>query len=147
MSAVVAMLPTPYTADQIREAFQPGLKVAFELTQGGETSRQDWLVTAATDDTVTIRFTSPEGTEERTSSFEDLRKHAEFPSQAATRSESTWTCALGDLSGWTYVVTDGPKVSTFHFSAAHPGPPVLMTVKAGGAEVFRMEMVERGKNE
>lgn len=145
MSAVVAMLPTPYTADEIRAAFQPGLAVAFEITEGGATSRQDWLVTAAKDDTVTIRFTTSEGSEERTSSFEDLRKHAEFPAEVATRSESTWTCKLGELSGWTYVVTGEGTTKTFHFSGAHPGPPVLMTVKAGEAEVFRMEMVERGE--
>ncbi len=141
MAAVVAMLPTPYTADEIKEAFQPGLAVAFDLT---DTTRQDWLVDSATADTVTIAFTTAQKTESCASTFEELRAHAEFPAENTTRERGSWTTALGPLEGWAYVVAGEGTTKTFWFADGHAGPPVRMTVQAGDTEVFRMEMVKRG---
>lgn len=143
MSAVVAMLPTPYTADAIREAFQPGVFLAFDVTTGGATSRQRWQVTQATADEVTIAFTVQGATDVKTSAFEDLRQHAAFPADTAERERVSWDSSLGPVEGWVYTV-QGETLRTFWFADAYPGPPLLMTVHNGETETMRMEQVQRG---
>ncbi len=91
MAAVVAMLPTPYTADEIKEAFQPGLAVAFDLT---DTTRQDWLVESATADTVTIAFTTAQKTESCAPARKPRRSNSSIAPSPYLRSPKRSWCNL-----------------------------------------------------
>ena len=136
-------LPTPFTAEQIREAFQPGLVLEFDFTEGEKKTHQVWTVKAATAEDVTIHFQTVGGDEAtKTSRFEELRQHALFPAESASRSEVRCATPLGERDCWHYVVSGEPAKELW-FAKDLPGPPVLMTVTAGGTEVLRMEQVKR----
>lgn len=133
-------LPTPYTAEQIQDAFPVGTVLEFELDEAGSERRSVWKVEAADAESVTFSF---DGVRSEPAKWESLRLHASFPSDQAERTEAKLTTALGELDCWHYVVQGEPR-KDYWFSKAHPGPPVLMTATtAAGVEVLRMEQVVR----
>ncbi len=76
-------------------------------------------------------------------SWEELRDHATFPAEATELGQAEVDVPAGHFLCRRYEVTRNEgQVETFHFAPERPGPPVLMTLFAGGAEVFRMELVE-----
>lgn len=133
-AAVVDTLPTPFTADQIRDAMPAGAGLTMVLTEGGATSTQEWTVLAADDTAMMLRVvtTDAEGavTEETsTAPWTALRDHASFPVGAATRRRATTNSDLGMLEGWQYEVTVDGHVSTYFFADAHPGPPIFFNTR------------------
>ena len=140
-------LPTPYTAEQIRESFQPGKQLMFGLKSPEGDKVQHWKVLASDEGTVTIEFrTQGEDAVEKTSTWEELRDHALFPEENTVREEGTRETKLGTFDCWIYTRTEGPKVSTFVFAKGLPGPPVVMTITVEGNEVFSMEQLKRSPN-
>ncbi len=149
----VEMLPTPFTAEQIRDEWAPGLTLVMHTrTPGGETWER-WTVVAADADGADIEFAQidAEGKaagEPRTgrSSWLELRSHANYPTSATTREEVTRDTALGELDGWLYKVRDGAGGETeVFFANSLPGAPLEMRVTKDGGMVMELAQVERHK--
>jgi len=149
------MLPTPFTAAQIRDAWQPGLIIRFENTGADQaTSIAVWTVVSRSETEGTTLFstfqadgTTPmEAAAESTSTWEELQNHADFPAAHATRQAIPLDTAMGVMPGIRYVVEDPgePGMSqVFEFAEAFPGPPVLLQIKAGDQVIKQMKMIER----
>ncbi len=153
-AAPATHLPTPFAAEEIRDAFRPGTHVVFVLENAGkDTTVSDWVVTGWTGTHATIAFTTYaedrttvlEPTAERTSAWAELRDHARFEVDRAERSQGQLLHPLGTLEVWLYVVQGEQQglLERYWFAKELPGPPVRFTVEAGGTEVFRMEQVLR----
>ena len=150
-SAHAETLPTPFTAEQIRDAFPVGLRVLTRTaTPDGERLSRMTVVEATVDgmafsDQEVDAAGQPAGEAVTgAASWEELRDHALFPADRAGRERHSATFALGDLDGWLYVVRrdDGTRTELF-FADAHPGPPVLFSGHRDGTELFRAEVIER----
>jgi hypothetical protein len=140
-------LPTPYSAEQIRDAWQPGLVVEMRTTAEEGVSGERLTVVTATSETGTIRqealdasgaLREPAG--EFTSTWTELRDHALFEAATATRGRAECHSGLGPLPGWRYVVSqpDGRTLSMC-FADAAPGPPVEYERLEGGEAISRTE--------
>lgn len=147
-------LPPPFSAEALREGIPQGTEMVLRLeTAGQPTVLQRWLFTAADAQGCTIHawILSPEGEElsdegEGRSTWAELESHAHFPARRTTRTDSSVSIAAGELDTWRFEVApeaEGEPVKVFHFSPAHPGPPVLMEVRSGQEVLTRMELVSR----
>lgn len=156
-AASTATAPTPYTADQIRDAMPVGTHIRYALSGGGAPPMvMDWSVTAHTDAQMTMRTLIQDATGatvddqgDATHGWEELRLHGAFPAAKTTRSEATTTVAAGTWPTLVYVVQDVteegmPVTATYHFAKDMAGPPILMVVNAAdGSVVQRMELLSR----
>ena len=82
------------------------------------------------------------------STWAELMGHAAFPAAQTTREDASVEVPAGRFDTWLYTVEDSaedgtPQVKRYHFARNLPGPPVLFTIEQGGAEVFRMALLER----
>ncbi len=148
------LLPTPFTAEQLRAAMPVGTLMRFRLEAEGQMpAEQRWQVTAADAETCTIAsaiydlssgaLLVDEGAE--TSTWAELRDHAAFPAGLTTQTSEEIEVPAGRLSVAGYHVRqpDGP-MRHFWFSPALPGPPVKMSVVApNGTELMSMALIER----
>ncbi len=150
------MLPTPFTAEQIREGMPVGLVFDWSETKEGATSHVRWTVIAADEATVTIRFDGIDAdgqllegeAAEKTFPFAELREHALFASALAARSETRARTAVGRGKAWTYVVRspegiEPASVTAFTFLQALPGPPAHMATKVGDVVFHELTQVRR----
>lgn len=158
------MVPTPFTAAEIRDAMPVGTTVALrQETPGATPVVARWEVVDADDDAVLIEYTR--ATEDgvaltpptrKRDLWTDLESHARFPAASTTRVRTSMATPLGTFEGWRYEVrasTPGQEpvpgappsdeVRTLFFADAWPGPPLVMTVQRGGQQVLRLEVVER----
>ena len=137
------MLPTPYTADQIRDTCVLGLQLHWDYREGSTTTRQVWTVAEHGEAAVSFAYeVAGEPTVTRASTWEDLRLHASFPAASTTKTEVTLETAMGPVEAWHYVVEGEPRKDLW-FAKDWPGPPVLMTVTQAGTVLVRMEQVAR----
>lgn len=150
-STTEGMLPRPFSADEIRGAWVEGLSVALQNATPQGIQFQRWSVVTADETGAEIEFamTDPSGTvigepTRRRSGWEELASHGDSPAATTTRKQETRETPLGELSGWTYTLTDpaSESVTESFFSDQHPGAPVLMVVTQSGVETLRMAMVE-----
>lgn len=151
----VSMLPTPFTADEIRAGMPVGLVIDWEAVENGSTSRPRWTVLAATATEVTLRFSEADATgeligeaQDRTLPFEGLRRHALFAPDVARREVVQVTSPVGTGPGWRYTVLDaaaeGGATRTQHtFLTALPGAPVHTLVTRDGRTVYEQRQVAR----
>jgi len=149
------MLPTPFTAAQIRDAWQPGLVLRFENSGADqETTIAVWTVVSQSETEGTTHFstfqadgTTPmEAAAQSTSTWEELQNHASFPASHAMRQAVPLDTAMGAMPGVRYTVEDPEEPGTtqiFEFADAFPGPPVLHQVKADDQVVKQMKMIDR----
>lgn len=149
------LAPLPYTSGELRDAMPVGTSMRFKMESQGETTFEEWVVTAADTETCTIAskvfdaagaLVEDQGAE--AAKWDDLRDHAAFPAAMTERSDSHVDGPAGSFDTWRYVVSgpgpDGkPMTSTFEFAKGLPGPPVSMVVEADGQTVVRMTLVER----
>lgn len=129
------LLPTPFTADQIRSASEAGkiIRLLVELPGGERFARvnrfrdgdaegatlEQWRLDAAGDVDGPV-------TSERVT-WRELQEHASFPAEHTTRSNETIETPLGVLDCVHYESRHGdghPLVSRFWFALDHPGMPV-----------------------
>jgi len=145
-------LPTPFTAEQIRDEWIPGLTLVMktDTAEGGALER--WTVVAADAEGAEIEFLQidaaghPAGEARVTrSGWVELRDHASFPADWATREAATRDTALGKLDGWLYRVPDeaAGTVTEFFFATSLPGAPVHMAVLKDGQPVMTLAQIER----
>lgn len=149
-------LPTPYSADEIRDEWVEGFTVEMLRTVPDGEVRERWAVVAADDDGVDIRFNALDADGQpagegvvRHSSWEELRDHASFPADRAERERSTRETPLGVLDGWLYTVhdPDAGTVTRFFFADSLPGAPVWMEVTRDGEPELTLEQVKRSRPE
>jgi len=144
-----AALPTPYTAEQIRDAWQPGFRVEMKTTEAGTETLQRMTVLSVTPETGTIRNEKlaangelSEPPLEFEAKWTELRDHARFPEASATRERAECRSQLGAQPGWRYeIAQQGGPALTMCFADATPGPPVEWEMRRGGALVSRTEHV------
>jgi len=151
-----SILPRPFTAEQIRDEWVPGLTIRFRRTTPGEVTLERWTVLAADEDGVAIEFAGIDGAgnpvgrpEVRRAGWVELRDHASFPADRATREEATRETPLGLLDGWLYTVRDDEAgtLTEFFFARKFPGAPVLMRTTRGGDPVLELTQLERVRPE
>lgn len=148
-SPAAAMLPTPYTAEQIREAWQPGFSVEMRTIEAGAESRRRMTVLSATSEAGVVRSESfaangkpSEPPSDFTASWSQLRDHALFEATKAKRVRAECRSQLGLMPGWRYIAPQANgDTLTMCFADATPGPPVEVVALRGGAVVSRTEHV------
>jgi hypothetical protein len=147
-------LPTPFTAEQIRDAMPPGLELELRRAADGSELVERWRVVAADAEGVDIEFTALDASGNAAgpprvsrSGWTELRDHASFPAAHATREETVRDTPLGKLDGWLYTVKDpeGGTVTRYFFARSLPGAPVEMTVTRGETVVVEMAQLSRNR--
>jgi hypothetical protein len=152
--AVATLLDHPFSAEQIRDEWVVGFTLKVRRWTPDAEAFEAWTVVGADGDGVDIEsvvldaggnpVTDPTV---QHSTWVQLRDHASFPADRATRETVTRVTPLGELSGWLYAVGDpsGQAVTEFFFAEDLPGAPVTVHVIKGGelAEIF--EQVERSR--
>ena len=144
-------LPTPYTAEQIRDAWQVGLEVTTRVrTAKGESySRTEVLEWTAEGFRMSDRAVSRAGipTDEEGSYYSgtwvELRDHAKFPAATTTRERAERDTTLGKLEGWLYQVSGKDGESEFFFADGLPGPPVVYRKSEQDTGNFLAEQISR----
>lgn len=151
------MLPTPYTAAQIREAMPVGTRLRLLIeAMGRPTVISDWEVTASDGAGVKIHYltlaedgaTELEPRADGSYGWEELRSHALYAASNTIRAEGTSVVTpLGTLQTVLYTQTltegDTTTVNAYHFAVDIPGPPVDSRTFVNGEQVLAMTMVQR----
>lgn len=132
------LLPTPFTAAEIRQAAGDGLTIVlfvespdgsrhervnrFEQTDAEGATLRAWF-TDAPDDAVVSRVT-----------WRELQEHASFPRAHTTVTDEELALPFGRVLCRRYEITDAPDapVETYWFSLEHPGMPVRYEVPLDG---------------
>lgn len=148
-----AMLPTPYSAEQIREAWRPGFRVEMRTIESGAETRSRMTVIAATAEAGTIRAEQlgasgevSEPPREFTTKWSELRDHASFEAAKATRERAECHSQLGAMLGWRYSTTsENGDALSMCFADATPGPPVEHETRREGALLSRTEHASYGR--
>lgn len=132
--------PTPYSAEQIRDATRPGRAYTWRVEASGK---------AAVERTVAFTHVDAEGAElasdgvTKRVTWEQLRQHAAFPRALVTTREETVTVPAGTYACVVYVIA-GPaagETSTFYFAKGMPGAPVLFFTDRAGARQLTSTLV------
>ena len=145
------LLARPFTAEEIRDEWVEGFQLTIRRSGPDGEGIERWTVVAADSDGAEIEYTTLDenGKVEgeppvRRSEWVELRDHAAFPAEGATREWVSRTTALGDHEGWLYRVPDeSGTVSEFFFVPALPGAPVEMRVLDG--EVTVISLIQLGR--
>jgi len=147
-----ALLDRPFTADQIRDEWIEGFEIRVRRWTPTAEVFEVWTVVGADSDGVEIesKTIDEDGTRVgevsvQTSTWAQLRDHASFPVDRATRKSVSRETPLGELHGWLYTVSDpsGGAVTEFFFAEALPGAPVFVHVLSDGEVVEIFEQIER----
>ncbi len=150
--AQAELLPTPFTADKIRDEWVEGLTLVMHTRTSGGESWDRWTVVTSDPEGADIEFApiDAEGnaageTKTERTAWTALRDHAKYPTDVATREEATRETALGQLDGWLYRVQDqatGSETELF-FARQFPGAPIEMRMSKDGVVALEMTQVER----
>jgi hypothetical protein len=146
------ILDHPFSAEQIRGEWADGLVIEIRRWTPTAEAFERWTVVRADADGVDIesvvidRNGQPLGEPStQTSTWVQLRDHASFPADRATREKASRETPLGTLDGWLYTVGDpaGGVVSEFFFAESLPGAPVFVHVRRDGEIIEIFEQIER----
>jgi hypothetical protein len=135
--------PTPFTAEQIRDATQKGRSYRWRVEVPGKptvmrVSTFTKVEAAGAEATTVVEdeagHTLDAGKEIHVT-WEELRKHAEFPRERVAITDETVTIPAGRFACVVYTVTDADKdeVSKFYFPKEMPGAPVVFFTDVHGA--------------
>lgn len=142
----VEMAPTPFTADQIRDACPAGRRIVFKVEEPGKPVVHRTIEFVKSDAsgadlkiTMTDAAGAQLGADTSHATWEELRTHALFPKSAVRIEEKQFTTPLGTFEGLVYTVTEGEganaEVTTFCFAKSLPGPPLLFVTEKGGQKI------------
>jgi hypothetical protein len=146
------LIKRPFTAEEIRAEWVPGLRLLMRRSDPEETRTERWTVVSADDVGAEIEYAAiaddgsivGEPTVGR-STWIELRDHASFPAAASSREWVTRSTQLGEFEGWLYrVAKDGAAtVQEFFFVPEMPGAPVHMRILEGDTTIFELEQTAR----
>lgn len=122
------LLPTPFTAAEIRDALRAGavIRVRIEEPDGTTTERINRF-SAGDDDGALLEShpaDAPEAAKGARVTWRELQAHAAFPADRTTVATEVIEHPLGRLECRRYDVADEDGGSVFWFALAHPGMPV-----------------------
>jgi hypothetical protein len=148
------ILEQPFSAEEIRDEWVEGFRVRIRRWTPAAEAFEQWTVVAADWEGVEIESVAVDAEGEvigppsrQRSSWGELRDHASFPADGATRQRVSRETPLGTREGWLYVVGNpaGSTVSEFFFAEALPGAPVFVHVLRDEELVEIFEQVERSR--
>lgn len=122
------LLPTPFTADEIRAALRDGavIRVRIEAPDGTASERISRYSEGRDEDV--LLESHPVGAPETATggrvSWRELQAHAAFPADRTAVADDTIEHPLGRLECLRYTVSDDDGGAVFWFALAHPGMPV-----------------------
>jgi hypothetical protein len=144
------LLPTPFTADEIRRGCPDGRFIRLLVEVDGQpplhrTNRfRDGDAEGATLESQRLTLEGqPIGdvSADRTT-WHRFQAHASFPGESTTRAAETIETPLGTLDCLRYTHVEGGNVSTFWFATSAPGMPVRYQAEEAGRLVSRVTMIE-----
>ena len=138
-----AIAPLPYTGEQIRVANPAGTVIPFRVEEAGKPTTIQVLRFVSVDEQgadveVSLRDETgaPIGDPKRNrATWDELRRHAAFPSAATTIEDGTADTPAGTFASKIYTVKRNGAVERFYFAVDRPGPPVLFTTEQDGKRV------------
>ncbi|MFJ4223784.1 hypothetical protein [Microbacterium sp. NPDC089695] len=132
------LLPTPFTADEIRDATGTGktIRIRVDRPDGTHALRVNLFRDADAEGATLERWdeSAPGDVAANRVTWTELQGHAAFDATTTRVSSETITTELGDLVCLRYDTTDG----VFWFSLEHPGMPVRY--ESGGARTTVIEI-------
>jgi hypothetical protein len=143
-------LPTPFTANEIRDACQPGRTVRSLVEEEGA----EPYVHVTRFVTATAKGAEQESWNEgldgspvsepvrRQSTWIEFQEHASFPSATTHIDEETVEIPAGRFEMLRYTQRDGSAVRTFWFAKSAPGMPLRFEERDGGRLVYRSTALE-----
>jgi len=140
---------TPFTAAQIRDATKAGRTYVYRIELTGSPIVLRTMCFGKVDAdgaelTISMKRETGEPVgdpETKRVTWEDLRKHAEFPKTSVTISESELEVLSGTRTCTVYTVCEGKSVTCFFFAKDLPGAPVLFHTEEDGARVVTSLLV------
>lgn len=144
-------LPTPFTADEIREGSTVGKTIRLLIEMEGQepiVRVNRWIECDGNGATVEqTRFSSAGEQlgppEIDRSTWLELQTHASFRADITTMGRERIETPLGLLDCIRYTVVDGPAVDTFWFWPSAPGMPVKYTSAESGRVTSSVTVIER----
>lgn len=141
--------PTPFTAAQIREACPVGRVIPFRMDMPGKPSITHVMKFVAVDaDGADIESLDRDDkgkdlgpAEKEHATWEDLRKHAQFPKSATTIEDSVAETPAGKFTTRVYIVKNEHDITYFHFAMDRPGPPVFFYTERNGERIRSMTLL------
>ncbi len=155
-SGQTSTLPTPFTAEQIRDEWIVGFEVLMKRNGPEGEFLERWRVLDTDAQTVSIEGAVVDALGQPIdepqvgrSGWDELRDHAAFPVDRGTRAREIRQTALGELEGWLYIVSDpdGEGAMHYFFADSLPGAPVQVQVVSGGQVETVFEQLERFRPE
>lgn len=145
--------PTPYSAEQIREACPDGRQDFYRIEVPGRPTIIR-ITTFVKGDGESVQFSTRQEDEDgavlgKPSSsrarWEDLQAHASFPSEQTEISQDRCQVPAGAYDCWVYRVRRREKgrlrETRFWFAKQLAGPPVLLEDETDGRRVFTMTLI------
>lgn len=127
------LLPTPFTADEIREALRDGARYRIRTDNpDGTVEERINRFREGDDEGATLdRWTTenPAEVSSRRVTWHELQSHAAFPADRTTVGTEAIEHPLGQLDCLRYDVRDVGGGAVFWFALAHPGMPVRYETK------------------
>lgn len=145
--------PTPYTAEQIRDATKVGRTYEFITEKPeGPPQRTRMKFVAVTAQGATVEEVTLDGTGKPTgktargdSTWAELRDHAKYPKAGTTIEETTTITPAGTFACKRYTVVEqkpeGEARTIACFANDLPGPPVELRKEVGGQMVTTMSLL------
>ena len=144
------LLPTPFTADEIRAGCPDGRLIRLLVEVDGQepfhrTNR--FVAGDAEGATLESQRLALDGrplgeVDASRTTWQQLQAHASFPAASTTRAAETIETRLGTNECLRYTQTDGSSVSTFWFAKAAPGMPIRYEAEDSGRVTRRVTMIE-----
>jgi hypothetical protein len=147
------MAPTPYSADQLRDANRPGTLYRYKVETSGEPVLVKVLEftagTSAESAEVKDEILDEAGQAKRPAmvehaSWENLRRHAEFPRAALKVEPGSIEVPAGKFDAMVYTVNlPSGDTERLYFAKSYAGPPVLFYRERGGVRIMTSTLIER----
>ena len=144
------LLPTPFTADEIRRGCPDGrlIRLLVEIDGREPFVRTNRFVGGdAEGSTIESQRLTLDGealgeVEAARTTWLQLQAHASFPADSTTRAAEMIETPLGSQDCLRYTRTEGAEVSTFWFARSAPGMPIRYQFEEAGRVTSRVTMTE-----